>query len=166
MQRLAGGRSLLDAALSLHQDRIRSSTDDAFAEALQQFHSNLGGIEEILRVTTDSVTSRGMSDFEMRLEDLKQKTVEDLNKSAEWYEKRAQNQTQAAADKAGEQAAKQLREQAGTRCERVCRRTRSVEPQLRRLRADANGRRGLGSIRACTFALLRSRRNDHGRIHR
>ena len=91
MQRLAGGRSLLDAALSLHQDRIRSSTDEAFAEALQQFRSNLGGIEEILRVTTDSVTSRGMSDFEMRLEDLKQKTVEDLNKSAEWYEKRAQN---------------------------------------------------------------------------
>ena len=114
MQRLAGGRSLLDAALALHQDRIRSSTDEAFAEALQQFRSNLGGIEEILRVTTDSVTSRGMSDFEMRLEDLKAKTVDDLNKSAEWYEKRAQTQTQAAADRAGEQAAKQLREQAGT----------------------------------------------------
>jgi hypothetical protein len=113
MQRLAGGRSLLDAALALHQDRIRSSTDEAFAEALAQFRSSLGGVEEILRVTTDSVTSRGMSDFEMRLEDLKQKTVEDLNKSAEWYEKRAQTQTQAAADKAGEQAAKQLREQAG-----------------------------------------------------
>jgi hypothetical protein len=113
MQRLAGGRSLLDAALALHQDRIRSSTDESFAEALQQFRSNLGGIEEILRVTTDSVTSRGMSDFEMRLEDLKQKTVEDLNKSAEWYEKRAQTQTQAAADKAGDQAAKHLREQAG-----------------------------------------------------
>jgi hypothetical protein len=112
MQRLAGGRSLLDAAVALHQDKIRASTDEAFAEALQQFRSNLGGVEEILRVTTDSVTSRGMSDFEMRLEDLKQKTVEDLNKSAEWYEKRAQTQTQAAADKAGEQAAKQLREQA------------------------------------------------------
>jgi hypothetical protein len=114
MQRLAGGRSLLDAALALHQDRIRSSTDEAFAEALQQFRSNLGGIEEVLRVTTDSVTSRGMSDFEMRLEDLKAKTVDDLNKSGEWYEKRAQTQTQAAADKAGEHAAKQLREQAGT----------------------------------------------------
>jgi hypothetical protein len=114
MQRLAGGRSLLDAALALHQDRIRSSTDEAFAEALHQFRSNLGGVEEILRVTTDSVTSRGMSDFEMRLEDLKAKTVEDLNKSAEWYEKRAQTQTQAAADKASEHASKQLREQAGT----------------------------------------------------
>jgi hypothetical protein len=114
MQRLAGGRSLLDAALALHQDRIRSSTDEAFAEALQQFRSNLGGVEEILRVTTDSVTTRGMSEFEMRLEDLKAKTVEDLNKSAEWYEKRAQTQTQAAVDKAGEQAAKQFREQAGS----------------------------------------------------
>src|SRR5579871_3815462 len=113
MQRLAGGRSLLDAAVALHQDRIRASTDEAFADALQQFRSNLGGVEEILRVTTDSVTSRGMTDFEMRLEELKQKTVEDLNKSAEWYEKRAQTQTQAVADKAAELAAKQLREQAG-----------------------------------------------------
>ncbi|MBV9887205.1 MAG: hypothetical protein JO119_11715, partial [Acidobacteria bacterium] len=90
MQRLAGGRSLLDAALALHQDKIRASTDEAFADALQQFRSNLGGVEEILRATTDSVTSRGMTDFEMRLEDLKQKTVEDLHKSAEWYEKRTQ----------------------------------------------------------------------------
>ena len=56
MQRLDGGRSLLDAALALHQDRIRDSTDESFAEALQQFRSNLGGVEEILRVTTDSVT--------------------------------------------------------------------------------------------------------------
>ena len=113
MQRLAGGRSLLDAAVALHQDKIRASTDEAFADALHQFRSNLGGVEEILRATTDSVTSRGMTDFEMRLEELKQKTVEDLNKSAEWYEKRAQTQTQVAADKAGELAAKQLREQAG-----------------------------------------------------
>src|SRR5579863_5559061 len=113
MQRLAGGRSLLDAAVALHQDKIRASTDEAFADALHQFRSNLGGVEEILRVTTDSVTSRGMTDFEMRLEELKQKTVEDLNKSAEWYEKRAQTQTQAVADKAAELAARHLREQAG-----------------------------------------------------
>jgi hypothetical protein len=113
MQRLNGGRSLLDAALTLHQDRIRESTDASFAEALQQFRSNLGGVEEILRVTTESVTSRGMSDFELRIENLKQQTVDHLAKSAEWYEKKAQTQTQTAAEKAGEQAARQLREQAG-----------------------------------------------------
>jgi len=113
MQRLNGGRSLLDAALTLHQDRIRESTDASFAEALQQFRSNLGSVEEILRVTTDGVTARGMADFELRIESLKQQTVDDLAKSAEWYEKKAQTQTQTAAEKAGEQAARQLREQAG-----------------------------------------------------
>ncbi len=113
MQRLNGGRSLLDAALTLHQDRIRESTDASFAEALQQFRSNLGSVEDILRVTTEGVTMRGMSDFELRVESLKQQTVDDLAKSAEWYEKKAQTQTQTAAEKAGEQAARQLREQAG-----------------------------------------------------
>ena len=40
-------------------------------------------------------------------------TVEDLIKSAEWYEKRAQTQTQSAAERVSEQAGNQLREKAG-----------------------------------------------------
>src|SRR5229473_1432373 len=40
MHRLAGGRSLLDAALTLQQDRIRNSADEAFAESLARFREN------------------------------------------------------------------------------------------------------------------------------
>jgi hypothetical protein len=113
MQRLAGGRSLLEAALSLHQERIRTSTDESFAEALTQFRANLGGVEGLLRETAEMVTTRSLSDFEFRVETLKQQTVEDLLKSAEWYEKRAQTQTQSAAEKVSELVGNQLRERAG-----------------------------------------------------
>jgi hypothetical protein len=113
MQRLAGGRSLLDAALTLHQDRIRASTDESFAEALAQFRSNLGGVEVLLREAADTVTTHSISELELRVESLKQQTVEDLVKSAEWYEKRAQTQTQVAAERVSEEAGNQLREKAG-----------------------------------------------------
>ncbi len=113
MQRLAGGRSLLDAALTLHQDRIRASTDESFAEALAQFRANLGGVEELLREAAENVTTRSLSDLELRVETVKQQTVEDLIKSAEWYEKRAQTQTQSAAERVSEHAGNQLREKAG-----------------------------------------------------
>jgi hypothetical protein len=49
IHRLAGGRSLLDAALTLQQDRIRNSADEAFAEALARFRENSGGVEQILQ---------------------------------------------------------------------------------------------------------------------
>jgi hypothetical protein len=113
MQRLAGGRALLDAALTMHQERIRASTDESFADALAQFRANLGGVEELLREAAENVTARSLSDIELRVETVKQQTVEDLIKSAEWYEKRAQTQTQSAAERVSEQAANQLREKAG-----------------------------------------------------
>ena len=113
MQRLAGGRSLLDAALTLHQDRIRASTDESFGEALAQFRANLGGVEELLREAAENVTTRSLSELELRVETVKQQTVEDLIKSAEWYEKRAQTQTQTAAERVSEHAGNQLREKAG-----------------------------------------------------
>jgi hypothetical protein len=112
MQRLAGGRSLLDAALTMHQERIRASSEESFAEALVKFRANLGSVEDLLRQTADTVTSQSLSDFELRVESLKQQTVDDLVKSAGWYEKRALTQTQSAAEKVSEQVGNQLRDRA------------------------------------------------------
>jgi hypothetical protein len=112
MQRLAGGRSLLEAALTMHQERIRASTDESFAEALAQFRANLGGVEELLREAAENVTTRSLTELELRVETVKQQTVEDLIKSAEWYEKRAQTQAQGAAERVSEQAGNQLHEKA------------------------------------------------------
>jgi vacuolar-type H+-ATPase subunit E/Vma4 len=113
IHRLAGGRSLLDAALALQQDRIRNSADEAFAESLGRFRENLGGVEQILQESSQTIVGRNLTELEGKVSDLKHRVVEELYKSAEWYEKKAQTQIQNQADRAIEQAENQLREKAG-----------------------------------------------------
>ncbi|HKW57306.1 MAG TPA: hypothetical protein VJN42_08100 [Candidatus Acidoferrum sp.] len=113
IHRLAGGRSLLDAALTMQQDRIRASADEAFAESLAHFRENLGGVDQLLQEAAQTAASRHLSDIESKVSDLKHQTVDDLIKSAEWYEKKAQNQIQGFTERSVEQAGAQLREKAG-----------------------------------------------------
>src|SRR6266850_1994975 len=113
IHRLAGGRSLLDAALTLQQDRIRASADEAFAESLGRFRENLGSVEQILQESAQEITGRNLTELEGKVSDLKHQVIEELFRSAEWYEKKAQTQIQNQADRAIEQAANQLREKAG-----------------------------------------------------
>ena len=113
IHRLAGGRSLLDAAMTMQQDRIRSSADDAFAESLARFRENLGGVEQVLNESSHAITTRHMEDLEGKASDVKHQAVEELYKSAEWYEKKAQTQLQNLTEKLLEESAKLLREKAG-----------------------------------------------------
>ncbi|HEX4546435.1 MAG TPA: hypothetical protein VH110_08740 [Candidatus Acidoferrum sp.] len=113
IHRMVGGRSLLDAALTLQQDRIRNSADEAFAESLGRFRENLGSVEQVLEEASQTVTARNLTELEAKVSDLKHRVVEELVKSAEWYEKKAQTQIQNQTDRAIEQAAHQLKEKAG-----------------------------------------------------
>ena len=113
VHRLAGGRSLLDAALTLQQDRIRNSADEAFAESLSRFRENLGSVEQILQESSQTITGRNLAELEGKASDLKHQMVEELLKSAEWYEKKAQTQIQNLTERAVEHAGNQLREKAG-----------------------------------------------------
>jgi hypothetical protein len=113
VHRLAGGRSLLDAAMTMQQDRIRASADEAFAESLARFRENLGSVEQVLNESAQSITGRNLEDLENKAVDLKHHTMEEMFKSAEWYEKKAQTQLQNLAEKLVEQTGNQLREKAG-----------------------------------------------------
>jgi hypothetical protein len=113
VHRLAGGRSLLDAAMTMQQDRIRSSADDAFAESLARFRENLGSVEQVLNESAQTITSRHLEDLENKSADVKHHAVEELYKSAEWYEKKTQTQLQNLSEKLVEESGKQLREKAG-----------------------------------------------------
>jgi hypothetical protein len=113
IHRLAGGRSLFDAALTLQQDRIRSAADEAFAESLASFRENLGSVEQVLQESSQSIMDRSLAELEERVSQLKHQVVEELFKSAEWYEKKAQTQIQNHSEKAVEQTASQLRDKAG-----------------------------------------------------
>ena len=111
--RLVGGRSLVDAALTLQQDRIRASADEAFAESMARFRENLGSVEQVLQESSQSIVGRNLEDLESKAGDLKHRTVEDLYKSAEWYEKKAQTHLQQISEKVEEQTAAHLHEKAG-----------------------------------------------------
>ena len=113
VHRLAGSRSLLDAALTMQQDRIRNTADEAFAESLARFRENLGSVEQILQDSSQSITYRNLTELEGKAGDLKHQVVEELHKSAEWYEKKAQTQIQNFTERAVEHAENRLRERAG-----------------------------------------------------
>jgi ribosome recycling factor len=113
VHRLAGGRSMLDAALTLQQDRIRNSADEAFAESLARFRENLGSVEQILQESSQTITGRNLAELEAKAGDLKHQMIEELLKSAEWYEKKAQTQIQNLTERAVEHAESRLREKAG-----------------------------------------------------
>ena len=113
VHRLAGGRSLLDAAMTMQQDRIRNSADEAFAESLARFRENLGTVEQVLAESAQGITSKHLEELEVKAVDLKHHTMEEMFKSAEWYEKKAQTQLQNSTEKLVEQAGSQLRDKAG-----------------------------------------------------
>jgi len=113
IHRLAGGRSLLDAAMTMQQDRIRNSADEAFAESLSRFRENLGSVEQLLNESAQTITARHLEDLEGKAVDLKHNSAEELFKTAEWYEKKIQTQLSGLTEKTVEETTKQLREKAG-----------------------------------------------------
>lgn len=113
VQRLAGSRSLVDAALTLQQERIRASVDEAFAESMGRFRENLGSVEQLLQESSQAIIGKNLEELESKASDLKHRSIDDMYKSAEWYEKKAQTHIQQAAEKIEEQAAAHLREKAG-----------------------------------------------------
>ncbi len=113
IHQLAGGRSLLDAAMSMQQDRVRMIADEAFAESLARFRENLGTVEQVLNESAQAITGRNLEEMESKTADLKHHTLEEMFKSAEWYEKKAQTQMQNLSEKLVEQSGAQLREKAG-----------------------------------------------------
>src|SRR5580704_10733493 len=81
--------------------------------ARARFRENLGGIDQILQEAAQTVAARNLAEIESRTVDLKHQAVDDLMKSAEWYEKKAQTQIQSLTEKTVEQAENQFREKAG-----------------------------------------------------
>src|SRR5438132_1451684 len=103
----------LESALARQQDRIRNSADEAFAESLARFRENLGGVEQILQESSQTITRDNLTELEGKASDLKHQMVEELLKSAEWYEKKAHTQIQNLTERTIEHAENQLREKAG-----------------------------------------------------
>jgi hypothetical protein len=113
VERLAGSRSLLDAAVAQQEAKIRSITEEAFAAALARFREQSGAVEMELQDSAQTIVARNLAELEDKASDLNHAAVDSLYKSAEWYEKKAQIQLQQIIEKGVELAGQQLRERAG-----------------------------------------------------
>jgi len=142
VQRLAGGRSLLDAALTLQQERIRNTADEAFAESLARFHDNLGTVEQVLHESAQKITSQNLTELEGRAVDVRHNAVEEMHKSAEWYEKKVQTQIVGLTERAVEHAGNQLARKGRRDLGRLRDGTGSFKPELCATHANADGRSG------------------------
>jgi hypothetical protein len=98
--------------MTMQQDRIRTVADEAFAESLSRFRENLGGVEGLLQESAQSVLSRNLSDLETKAGDVRHQAVEEIYKTAEWYEKKVQTQLNSLTEKVVDHAGNQLREKA------------------------------------------------------
>ncbi len=113
LHRLAGGRSLLDAAMTMQQDRARATADETFAEALARFRENMGTVEQSLNDSAQNISTHHLEEIESKVTDVKHRSIEELYKSAEWYEKKAQTQLQHLTERLVSESERQLREKAG-----------------------------------------------------
>jgi len=66
-------------------------------------------VEQVLSESAHGITDRHLDELEGKAVDLKHHTMEEMFKSAEWYEKKAQTQLQSSTEKLVEQAGTQLR---------------------------------------------------------
>src|SRR5580704_19447756 len=78
-----------------------------------RFRDNLGTVEQLLNDSAQTITARNLEELEAKAVDLKHSTMEEMFKSAEWYEKKTQSQVQHLTEKIVEQTGAQLREKAG-----------------------------------------------------
>lgn len=101
-----------EKSLADHQERVWQASDRNLQHTVSRGKELLAQIEsEFAESARDSI-ARWLTELESKATETTQGTFEALYKSADWYEKKVQNQMQATLQKGVEQASAQLREKA------------------------------------------------------
>ena len=95
-----------------HQERVWQASDRNLQDTVARSKELLAQIESEFGESAREAISRWTSELESKATETSQGTFEALYKSAEWYEKKVQNQMQTTLQKGVDQAAAQLREKA------------------------------------------------------
>jgi len=145
VHRLAGGRSLLDAALTMQQDRIRNSADEALRKRLARFRENLGTVEQVLIESAHGITERHLDELEGKAVDLKHHTMEEMFKSASGTRRRRRRSCRARR-KSWWSSELNCGRRRGEVSSLFCERAESRQPQLCGAEPPADGRIGARSV--------------------
>jgi hypothetical protein len=95
-----------------HQERVWQASDRNLQDTVSRGKELLAQIETEFGESTREAIARWISELESKATETSQGTFEALYKSADWYEKKVQNQMQTSLQKGVDQAAAQLREKA------------------------------------------------------
>jgi hypothetical protein len=99
-------------ALAEHQERVWQASDLNLQNTVTRGRELLAQIETEFGESAREASTRWFHELESKATETTQGTFEALYKSAEWYEKKIQNQMQTTLQKGVDQAAAQLREKA------------------------------------------------------
>ena len=95
-----------------HQDRVWQASDRNLQDTVTRGKELLAQIETEFGESAREATARWINELESKATETSQGTFEALYKSADWYEKKVQNQMQTTLQKGVDQAAAHLREKA------------------------------------------------------
>jgi hypothetical protein len=105
-------REQAEKTLAEHQERIWQASDRNLQDTVTRAKELLAQIETEFGESAREAIDRWIGEMEAKATETTAQTFEALYKSADWYEKRVQNQMQTTLQKGVDQAAAQLREKA------------------------------------------------------
>jgi hypothetical protein len=105
-------REQAERALAEHQERVWQASDRNLQDTVSRGKELLAQIESDFGESARETVSRWISEMETKATETTQATFEALYKSADWYEKKVQNQMQTTLQKGVDQSAAHLREKA------------------------------------------------------
>ena len=105
-------REQAEQAFAEHQERVWQASDRNLQDTVSRGKELLAQIETEFGESTRDAIARWTSELESKATETSQGTFEALYKSADWYEKKVQNQMQTTLQKGVDQAAAHLREKA------------------------------------------------------
>ncbi len=112
MTKLMFGSEQAEKTFAEHQERVWQASDRNLQDTVTRGKELLAQIETEFGKSAREAIDRWISEMEAKATETTANTFEALYKSADWYEKKVQNQMQATLQKGVDQAAAHLREKA------------------------------------------------------
>jgi hypothetical protein len=112
MSQLAQDRDFSEKALAEHQQRVWQVSERSIQDSVTRGKELHAQVEKEFAESARAASAKWFSEMESKASETTHGTFEALFKSAEWYEKKVQNQMQATLERGVDQAASSLREKA------------------------------------------------------
>jgi hypothetical protein len=113
MSKLSVDREQSEKAVAEHQHRIRQVSEHSVQDSVARSKELLARVEKDFLESARATSAKWFNELEAKATETSHSTFEALFKSAEWYEKKVQNQMQTTLEKGLDQAASELRDKAG-----------------------------------------------------